>query len=183
MKPIPGFPDYFASEDGNIWSMKPHNKNSKRPNKPRRLAIVIPNRKDGANYRMVTLYGKGIKKKPRKVCLIILSAFVGPKPKGKVCCHGPNGSLNDSIGNLRWDTQANNLRDRKRDGTDNAGERNGRSILNSLQVRVIRRCYQNRFQFKNMTDKLIQLELAKTFRVGHSCIKQVVYHQNWKHIT
>ncbi len=48
----------------------------------------------------------------------VLTAFAGPCPAGKEACHGGNGHADSSLANLRWDTRAENMRDRGRHGTD-----------------------------------------------------------------
>ncbi len=66
-----------------------------------------------------------IKKPYRKVCVaaagkpswvsvhvLVLEAFVGPRPHGMVGCHGPMGAVDNSITNLRWDTPEANTADR-----------------------------------------------------------------------
>jgi hypothetical protein len=45
---------------------------------------------------------------------IILEAFVGPRPKGKECCHFDDNPKNNNISNLRWDTHRNNMTDRSK---------------------------------------------------------------------
>jgi hypothetical protein len=77
---------------------------------------------------------------------LVLTAFVGPRPPGKECCHGPAGPSDPSLANLRWDTHGNNLRDRSRDGTDphasrtHCPRRHEYSELNTRCVRDGRQC-------------------------------------------
>jgi hypothetical protein len=46
MKPIPDFPNYFADENGGVFSMKPMRRSAKPPTEPRLLKL----RKDGGGY-------------------------------------------------------------------------------------------------------------------------------------
>jgi NUMOD4 motif-containing protein/HNH endonuclease len=48
---------------------------------------------------------------------LVTEAFFGPLPMGQVRLHGPNGKDDNAITNLCYGTQAQNLEDRKRDGT------------------------------------------------------------------
>jgi hypothetical protein len=48
---------------------------------------------------------------------MVLEAFVGPRPPGKEACHGPEGHLDNSVANLRWDTRTNNILDAVREGS------------------------------------------------------------------
>lgn len=43
-----------------------------------------------------------------------LSAFVGPRPAGLMCCHADDVKTNNVLANLRWDTPRANLLDRFR---------------------------------------------------------------------
>lgn len=45
------------------------------------------------------------------VCVLVARAFIGERPDGHEVCHGPTGSTDNSVGNLRYDTPENNRRD------------------------------------------------------------------------
>jgi HNH endonuclease len=47
---------------------------------------------------------------------LVCTAFHGPRPTGLFCLHWDDDPLNDSPGNLRWDTQDANSRDAIRNG-------------------------------------------------------------------
>ncbi|WP_082971209.1 HNH endonuclease signature motif containing protein [Mycobacterium sp. 852002-51971_SCH5477799-a] len=51
------------------------------------------------------------RKETRRVHRLVLEAFVGPAPSGTFGCHLDGDPANNRLNNLRWDTQANNLRD------------------------------------------------------------------------
>jgi hypothetical protein len=58
------------------------------------------------------------------VHVLVLEAFVSPRPEGMYCCHN-NGIPDDNrLFNLRWDTPKNNVHDRRFHGTYQYGERN-----------------------------------------------------------
>jgi hypothetical protein len=59
----------------------------------------------------------------RQVHHLVLEAFVGPCPPGMVACHGPAGLFDNSLANLRWDTDSENMRDVVRDGNHHAASR------------------------------------------------------------
>jgi hypothetical protein len=44
---------------------------------------------------------------------MVLFAFVGPCPEGMECCHENDVRDDNRIENLRWDTHANNLAQRR----------------------------------------------------------------------
>ena len=49
--------------------------------------------------------------------VLVLEAFVGPRPDGHEACHNDGNTHNNDVSNLRWDTPANNQQDRVRHGT------------------------------------------------------------------
>jgi hypothetical protein len=54
----------------------------------------------------------------RKVAILVAETFHGPRPFPKAeVCHGVGGKWCDRADNLRWGTRAENLADRRRDGT------------------------------------------------------------------
>lgn len=68
----------------------------------------------GARYRVVGLskVADGVKiHRTYQVHALVLEAFIGPRPSGMVCCHNDGDPLNNSVDNLRWDTQASNILD------------------------------------------------------------------------
>lgn len=78
--------------------------------------------RDRLGYCRVSLKLNGF----RKECLVhhlVLDAFVGPRPPGLVCCHGPSGPSDNSIGNIRWGTYSDNNFDQVRDGTHGMSKR------------------------------------------------------------
>lgn len=51
-----------------------------------------------------------------RVHLLVLEAFVGPRPDGHVACHSDDVYTNNVLSNLRWDLPAANYEDQKRNG-------------------------------------------------------------------
>lgn len=45
------------------------------------------------------------------VHVLVLTAFVGPRPEGMECCHGDGDPQNNHLSNLRWDTPSANQQD------------------------------------------------------------------------
>ncbi len=140
---IPGHPGYRAdAEDGSVWSCwRPKGSGYGRPcrqvmsdtwrrlkGSPRkedgRLRYTV--RREDGSYRRT--YGS----------ILVLEAFVGPRPDGMECCHKDGNCLNDSLGNLRWDTSAANKADMVRHGTRPRGEAIRNSKLTADAVREIR---------------------------------------------
>ena len=69
-----------------------------------------------------------------RVHRIVLEAFVGPPPAGLECCHNNGNASDNRLANLRYDTHAENNRDRIYHGTSNRGERHGMAKLTDIAV-------------------------------------------------
>ena len=79
-----------------------------RPTKPRPTPPI--------GYARVQLHSPG-KSLSVRVHVLVLEAFIGPRPDGLVACHGPAGISDNSVGNLRWDTYSSNNFDLVEHGT------------------------------------------------------------------
>jgi len=129
---------------------------------------------DSKGYARIT-----INQKQRKVHRIVLEAFVGPCPEGCVTLHGPNGITDNSLSNLSWGTQHQNVLDRKRDGTNNAprprhrGSLNHQAQLSEIEVLEI-------FRLKGV---LPQWRLAKAYDVSEGTISNIHTGRKWGHLT
>ncbi len=111
--PVPGYPAYCVGSDGSVWSLWCRAAGGKCAvgHQWRRMKLFI----DGTGYRFVRLYRDG-RSRGFRVHRLVLEAFVGPAPPGMEGCHYPDhNKANNRLGNLRWDTHAENSRDGRRD--------------------------------------------------------------------
>lgn len=100
--------------------------------------------------------------KPRNIRVhqLVLTAFVGPCPEGMEGCHFPDRDrTNNWVGNLRWDTKANNSADKKIHGTT-------RAKLTADDVRMVR---------KLAAEGAKQKELAKMYGVSQPLISKIIH--------
>lgn len=74
----------------------------------------------------------------RTVHRLVLEAFVGPRPRGLVCCHGNGNPQDNRLYNLRWDTPKANSNDARLHGTGNQGFRNPNARLTTELIIAIR---------------------------------------------
>jgi len=120
LKPIPGYPAYFAGDDGSIWSLW-HRKGigigttNVICKKLRRLKPTF----DG-DYCRVNL-STGCNKKTFCVGVLILLAFRGPPGKGQECRHLDGTRKNNWLSNLEWGTRLQNMQDKNLHGTQLRG--------------------------------------------------------------
>ena len=100
----------------------------------------------------------------------------GPAPTPKhhaahapVVCHTP---LCCNKRHLRWATHEENQQDRRFDGTDPRGERNGNSKITEDDVREIR-------QLSGFTSQRV---IASMFGISQPSVSEIVSRQKWAHI-
>jgi hypothetical protein len=104
--PIPMHEGFRAGEDGTILSL--FDEKGVLTYRWRRVPLKV--KCDG--YVTATLRSP-TGSVTRLVHHLVLEAFVGPRPPGMEACHFPDKSpKNNRMDNLRWDTQAGNIRDR-----------------------------------------------------------------------
>ena len=178
LKPIDSFPDYFVDELGNVWSQKPPKSSKIRPEHPRKMNKFLRGGDgtiEGGARGCVRLcrHVNGVRQIVNKeVSTLVLETFVSPRPVGMVGRHGANGALDDSLKNLSWGTQKQNIADEVRDETKLFGECHPLAKLNELQVRIIRRSYA-------FDPKIPLLYFAKMFDVDYSNISCVKRRVTW----
>lgn len=104
------FPNYSVSDLGRIRCDGFVDAVGKRHSP--RVKVLVPGR-DGRIRATLT---KGGKSYTRLVHPLVLIAFVGPRPKGKVACHWDDVPSNNVLTNLRWGTRRENAHDYIRNG-------------------------------------------------------------------
>lgn len=170
LKPIPGFPGYYATENGRIWSAS-RKDYSGHCRKGKFLTSVL----DRNGYYRVCLCING-KHYNRLVHRLILAAFSGPCPN-KCCCRHLNGiKTDDRIFNLMWGTYKENQADCKLHGTNPIGERNPKAKLTEQDVKEIRQIYETQFHWG------LRCKLAQIYNVTPQNIRCIVKRLTWKHI-
>jgi hypothetical protein len=139
---------------------------------------IIRQQSSKGGYLRVWLSQKLSRREPRiqtphLVHKLVLETFIGPCPPDHEAAHFPDRDVtNNRLTNLRWATKQENYADRHTHGTDNTGERNGRSKLTLIQVRRIRRLYQR----GNTSHR----KLAKRFNVARSVIGAILNNESWR---
>lgn len=167
-KTIPGYERYEVSNDGQVRSwLKRGNHSSKATIAPHLMKPV----RDAVNRPLVTLSNNGVAKR-FYIHVLVLAAFVGPRPSGQEACHIDGDLQNNHIANLRWDTHKSNEQDKKRHGTAPTGEKNARSKLTEQDVIEIRHL---------STQGVRHDEIAQKFNVKANTISRIANGKRWKH--
>jgi hypothetical protein len=174
-RPIPGWEGlYEVSDHGRVKSLSrvvPHGKGG-----PRRVRERILSSRAADGYPEVCLYREGVKTK-RRVHMLVLEAFVGPRPQWAEACHADDNKQNNRLGNLRWDTHGRNMNDMSLNGTASRGETHTFSKLTEEDVRGIRAEYKRYSHSRSNT-----IELASRYGVARNTILDVVRRTRWKHL-
>lgn len=171
--PIPGFPGYRVTDNGHVWSCWRRGGN--------RWGVGFQNwwrklkpKTNPDGYQIITMRSAEGRQTEWRIHVLVLTAFVGPRPTGMVACHFPNRDPADNrLTNLRWDTQKNNFADMHAHGTRRIGERNGNSRLTTDLVREVRRRAAN-----GQSQKRIVGELG----LKKSTVSLVVRGKAWSHV-
>jgi hypothetical protein len=95
--PIPGFPGYEASDQGQIRSFRSGG------------CRVLSPKIDRDGYAVVHPSGSN----PKFVHRLVMLAFVGPCPANMEVLHGPGGPGDNSLSNLRYGTHQENIGEAK----------------------------------------------------------------------
>jgi hypothetical protein len=134
------------------------------------VSLTTPTRR--GVYRRVALARDG-KSRPYLVYVLVARAFLGPLPEEMETRHGAAGQLEDSVWNLSYGTHGENQGDRVRDGTDNAGTRNGQAKLTEA---IVLEC-----RVRNAAGES-KAALAREFNVTRQCMRMAINGDNWSHV-
>ena len=106
------------------------------------------------------------------VNILVLNAFVGPRPKGCECLHWDDDRENNQISNLRWGTRSQNLHDAVRNGCKPIGSRVWNAKLDEASVSIIKK-----------QEGLVSSDvIAGAHGVSGATIRQVFRGRTWKHV-
>lgn len=117
-RPVVGWEaQYEVSNRGRVRSLNrlvnAGNRNgSKRLNRIK--GMVLKGTPDRDGYLKVNLRDGRGGVKTRVVHALVAEAWIGPRPLGYDVCHGPGGTRDNSLSNLRYDTRAANEADKRR---------------------------------------------------------------------
>jgi len=158
---------YRVSDQGRVWSYpSTYTRHEWRKGNPQTVhvggnfLIGHVRRRDGRPVCvLLSMSDASGKKYTKRVHRLVLEAFVGPAPKGMVCCHWNGDPTDNRLSNLRWDTPKANQSDSVRHGTKAMpptffGERHHHATLNKQQVAYIRRQIYKRGMYNQLAREL-----------------------------
>jgi len=171
-KQIEDFPDYAVSNKGRV------KRTTSRPGHAVGKIIsqrLNPNPKySKCCYPSIRLAKNGTYENIRKVHQLVLTAFIGPRPKGYVSNHKDGNKLNNHIDNLEWTTQSKNVKHAFDIGLkkNKKGADHWAAKLKREEVWLIRKLLHS----KKFTQKFI----SKMFKVDHSTISLIACNKHYK---
>lgn len=114
-----------------------------------------------------------LSRRPRRVHLLVLEAFVGLRPQGMVARHLNGDPTDNRIANLAWGTRKENSADMVGHGTRVRGANVKSSKLTPELVQLARaRCAGGESR----------AAVARSLGVSGSCIDDVVNGRTWRHV-
>ena len=168
-RPIQGYPGYRVGSDGSVWSNRSRGA-GKTGGDWRRMSDKP--KADGRVY--VNLYGDGGVKRFLSYTLV-LTAFVGPRPKGMEGCHNNGIPADNRLSNLRWDTKKGNMADMVLHGTHNRGERHVAAKLSESDVIEIKKLLRE--------GVMTQKEIGEIYGLCRGTVSSIHRGRKWKHVT
>jgi hypothetical protein len=171
LRPIPGYPTYFADREGGIWSNR---RRGPRGDGPLRVGPVFRLKEQKRRYCSVRLYDEQGEATYLSVHRLILLAFVGPPPAACTQTRHLNRNTHDNrLANLAWGTPVENADDQVAHGTRIRGSRVGTAVLVDETVREIRRL---------LADGWEQRPVARKFGISQAMVSRIFRREAWAHI-
>jgi hypothetical protein len=162
-KLLEDFPRYAVGDDASVWSKT---RGDWKKLKPWPFS---------AGYMQIGLYNAdGMKR--FSIHVLVCTAFHGPCPLGKECCHEDGNPANNKPSNLRWGTKLENHADRERHDTIPYGERMPTAVLDDETVREIRRRYIPQCKQNGAA------AIARGLGCGASTVKRAIRGLTWRRV-
>lgn len=168
MLPLPGFPGYFATTDGVIWSTWRRGPGGYAAQAPRPLKDAP----DGRGYRKVTLVS-GKRRCTRTVHRLILETFVGFSCRGEEARHLNGNRTDNRLDNLAWGTSRQNQADRASHGTVPNGESHPASKISTRDVQILRSMHQ-----RGTSAAAAARQLGVNYQTAYDAIAR----KTWRHV-
>jgi len=121
-------------------------------------------------YAFFTMKAAGRKQKTTTVHAEMARAFIGPRPDGCEVLHRDGDRMGNRLGNLRYGTRAENVKDTIRHGRVPHGERQHNAKLTEQDVIAIRKDWRG------------SRRLSRKYGVCRQTVDDVKAGKSWKHL-
>jgi hypothetical protein len=153
-RPVPNFSGYFVTPGGDVWTIEAGQPTTlqKHRDKKGRASVIMWD--DQGFFRCI------------KCSVIVLLAFVGPRPRGQMSFHWRGKANDDRLENLKWATpqEIHDASRRRVAALGLRGERHSQARLTDADVAEIR---------KLRTEGATPAELAARFKVTRPYIHNI----------
>lgn len=171
--PVPNYVGlYDVSSHGRVRSLRPRATSNRGGSNPRDTTGILKPGYNSSGYPHVALFDASGRRRTTKVHVIVLEAFVSPRPPGAVAGHLNAVRDDNRLENLRWLSVADNIAQRDNDGNTPRGEKHGRAKLTVDAVRRIRAA----------RGLVTQEKLASLYGVSPASISYIQSRRNWAHV-
>jgi hypothetical protein len=168
---IPDYSDYSVSDHGRVRRDIASAQNGKA-----KAGLILRLQSSQWGHKRVALYKNGNYER-FLVHRLVATVFSLPRRNDQDCvAHNDGNPENNHLSNLRWSTAKENMADKPRHGTDQAGERNGmnrRTGLREPDVKEIRRL---------RSEGVPYAEITARFGVNKVTACAIYKRRNWKHV-
>lgn len=164
-KTIPSYPNYEASEDGQVRSKDRIVKTSSGQYRLYKSRIISPSSANQYGHQKGMVAGK-----PRYFHRLVAEAFLGTCPDDCVVAHCDGNPKNNSASNLRYATPVENNSDKNLHGTLLRGENHPGAKLSADQVSYARRAISMGFT---------QSDIASALNVSRATISAIATGRSW----
>ena len=162
IRPIKGFDKYFVSNKGNVYSIC-----------YKKIKLLKQGWGGNSKIKYKRVYLSRDKKiYAKSIHRLVLETFLGDPPPGTEACHGPKGTLDNSIENLSWKTRKeNNSIDKIRDGKLIKGSAHYRSKITERDALFIKSLLKENYKPKY---------IASIIGVTLNIVISIKYNNAWK---
>ncbi len=160
MKEIKDCPGYFITKTGSIISTK------------KGKLFELANQEDKDGYQYIVILNKD-KKRVRYAIHRLIAIYYIPNPNNLPCvCHHDDNPRNNSIPNLFWGTNKDNMADKVMKNRQAKGETFVKSKLTNKQVQTV----------KQYNDPRLDNYFSTLYKVVPKTIRDIRTGRTWKHI-
>lgn len=137
----------------------------------RRIGRVLRSGRKPSGHVAVSLW-KEHDCRHEHVHVLVLEAFIGPRPDGCYGCHRDGRPSNNALANLYWGTPAENSADKLAHGTHRQGEQIPWARLTEADVRTIR----------SLRGVRPQSQIAAEYGIAQAQVSRIVHRHAWRHV-
>lgn len=167
---VPGFPGYFVGTDATVWTE--WRSRGKKLKSEWWVECTLGVMDRVGHIGAYVHDADGIKRR-KGVHVLMLLAFIGPRPAGQLGRHLNDVKTDNRLGNLAWGTPQQNVDDAFRNGRTSNGERHPGAKLTAQDVLLIRQL---------AAEGEYHDSLATRFGVRQSRITRIVNRKAWRHV-